>query len=367
MPAKRGQPPVMRTSESPTIGVTMGDPGGIGPEVVVAALAARPRDERARYVVYASGSAMLEAAETLGVEPFWWRLEAGSSLREAATAHRFVLLDYDQKFPPPSTPARAPTPEGGALSFQLVEDAIADAKRPAGDGAAIDAIVTGPISKKAWALAGRSRWPGHTELLANRFGAKRCGMMFVGPRLKVVLATAHVPLMEVRNVLTIGRVFDAIDLGAEACRAIGIERPRIAVCGLNPHAGEDGLLGDEETRVIEPAIEHAVRQGIDAHGPYPADTIFNKAVGSPGGGRPDLVVAMYHDQGLIPVKLLARDESVNVTIGLPVARTSPDHGTAFDIAGRGLADPGSTTAAIDLAVRMATGSAVATRAGGAAS
>ncbi len=350
MPPRRSQSPTVRTSDSPTIGVTMGDPGGIGPEVVVAALAARPRDERARYVIYASGAALLEAAETLKIEPSWWRLEAGSTLRDAAASHRFVLLDYDQKFPPNSQPARAATPEGGALSFRLVEDAIADAKREPGDAAAIDAIVTGPISKKAWSMAGKSRWPGHTELLASRFGVKRHAMMFEGPRLRVVLATAHVPLMDVRNVLTIGRVFDAIDMGAEACRALGVERPRIAVCGLNPHAGEGGIMGDEETRLIEPAIEHAVRTGIDASGPYPADTIFKKAV----GGRYDLVVAMYHDQGLIPVKLLARDESVNVTIGLPVARTSPDHGTAFDIAGKGAADPGSTTAAIDLAVRMAT-------------
>ncbi|MEZ6241497.1 MAG: 4-hydroxythreonine-4-phosphate dehydrogenase PdxA [Phycisphaerales bacterium] len=362
MPTRRNQNPSMRTSSSPTIGLTMGDPGGIGPEVLVAALAARPRDEAPRYVIYASGGAMHEASDTLGVEPFWWRLEAGSSLRDVATSHRFVLLDYDGAFPPPSVPARAPTPQGGALSLQLVEDAIADASRPAGDPARIDAIVTGPISKQAWSLSGKGRWPGHTELLAARFGAKRVGMMFVGPRLKVVLATAHVPLMDVRNVLTIGRVFDAIDMGAEACRALGIARPRIAVCGLNPHAGEGGLLGDEETRLIEPAIEHAVRTGIDASGPFPADTIFNAAV---GGGRYDLVVAMYHDQGLIPVKLLARDESVNVTLGLPIARTSPDHGTAFDIAGRGVADPGSTIAAIDLAVRMATSSAATSHARGA--
>jgi len=300
----------VRTSESPVIGVTMGDPGGIGPEVVVASLAARPRDERARYVVYASSAAMHEAADTLGVEPFWWRVEAGSSLRDVASAHRFVLLDYDQRSPPPATPARAATAQGGALSYQLVEDAIADAKRSPGDPAGIDAIVTGPISKQAWSLAGKGRWPGHTELLGERFGVKRVGMMFVGPRLRVVLATAHVPLMDVRNVLTIGRVFDAIDMGAQACRSLGIARPRVAVCGLNPHAGEGGLLGDEETRLIEPAIEHAVRTGIDASGPFPADTIFTRALGAPaGGGRFDLVVAMYHDQGLIPVKLLARDSA----------------------------------------------------------
>jgi 4-hydroxythreonine-4-phosphate dehydrogenase len=169
--------------------------------------------------------------------------------------------------------------------------------------------------------------------------------MFVGPRLRVVLATVHLPLMDIRNALTIGRVFDAIDLGVEGCRQVGIERPRVAVCGLNPHAGEGGLLGDEEERLIRPAIGHAVEAGMDVKGPFPADTVFGAAV----AGRFDLVVAMYHDQGLIPVKLIARDETVNMTVGLPIVRTSPDHGTAFDIAGKGIADAGSMKASLLLA------------------
>jgi 4-hydroxythreonine-4-phosphate dehydrogenase len=173
-------------------------------------------------------------------------------------------------------------------------------------------------------------------------------MMFVSPRLRVVLATIHIALMDLRNELTIGRIFDAIDLGAEGCRKLGIARPRVAVCGVNPHAGEGGLFGDEEARLIEPAIRLAAEAGIEATGPWPADTVYNAAL----EGRHDLVVAMYHDQGLIPVKLLDRDAAVNATIGLPVPRTSPDHGTAFDIAGRGVADPGSFRAAVDLAIRM---------------
>jgi 4-phospho-D-threonate 3-dehydrogenase / 4-phospho-D-erythronate 3-dehydrogenase len=263
-----------------------------------------------------------------------------------------VVLDY----PVPGVGwSRQHSRTQGELSYRLVEDAVAAAKRPVGDPLRVDAIVTGPISKQAWKLAGHGQFPGHTELLAARFGGKRHGMMFVSPVLRVILATAHIPLMDIRNALTIGKVFDAIDLGHQACLRLGIPRPRIAVCGLNPHAGEGGMLGDEDQRLIEPAIRAAVEGGMDARGPFPADTIFNAAV----KGEFDLVVAMYHDQGLIPLKLLARDSAVNVTVGLPVIRTSPDHGTAFDIAGRNKADPGSMRAAIELAISMARGYAVA--------
>jgi 4-hydroxythreonine-4-phosphate dehydrogenase len=179
-------------------------------------------------------------------------------------------------------------------------------------------------------------------------------MMFDSPRLRVALATAHLPLMDVRNVLTIGRVYDPIDLGHEFCRQLGIAKPRIAVCGLNPHAGENGMFGDEDARIIRPAIDAARRIGIDAHGPFPADTIFIRAA----AGDWDLVVAMYHDQGLIPVKLLGWDKAVNVTVGLPIVRTSPDHGTAFDIAGQGKASEGSMKAAIELAVKLSLGPGV---------
>jgi 4-hydroxythreonine-4-phosphate dehydrogenase len=229
-----------------------------------------------------------------------------------------------------------------------VEDAILDAMRPQDDPRHLDALVTGPVSKIAWQLAG-FRWPGHTELLAHRTRAKRHSMMFVSPRLRVALATTHLPLMDIRNVLTIGRVFDPIDLGHEACRQLGIERPRVAVTGLNPHAGEGGAFGDEETRLIEPAIRVARDAGIDAHGPFPADTIFIEAA----SGEWDLVVAMYHDQGLIPVKLLGWDKAVNWTLGLPIVRTSPDHGTAYDIAGRNRASAGSMAAAVELATTLA--------------
>ena len=351
--------PSPRTAERPVLAVSMGDPGGIGPETIAAAMAppVAPALEGVRFVVHGSARAMHDAAEALGVAPYWWRVERGSPLLDAAREQRVVLVDSDGWAESRGVRIgaigfeRRPTKAGGELSFRWVEDAIAHAKE---DGGA-HAIVTGPISKEAWSLAGRKRWPGHTELLADRFGAKRVAMMFDGPDLRVALATAHVPLMDVRDVLTIGRVHEAIDLGAAGCRMLGVADPRIAVCGLNPHAGEHGLMGDEEERLIEPAIGLARDQGLRVEGPLPGDTVFGRAA----GGEFDLVVAMYHDQGLIPVKLLARDRSVNVTVGLPVVRTSPDHGTAFDIAGRGIADPGSTRAAMELAARVARGGASA--------
>lgn len=194
------------------------------------------------------------------------------------------------------------------------------------------------------------RFPGHTEFLQNRTKSKRVVMMFDSPKLRVALATTHLPLMEVRHRFTIGTVFDAIDLGVEGCEALGVSQPRVAVTGLNPHASENGQFGDEEERVIKPAIEMARSNGVDVNGPFPADTIFNKAA----NGCYDLVVAMYHDQGLIPIKLLAFDEAVNITMGLPIIRTSPDHGTAFDIVGRNRAEASSMKAAIRTATQMAT-------------
>ncbi len=345
---------------APTIAVSMGDPLGIGPEVTVKALADPDLRSRARFLVFGMSGAMQMAADRAGIEPYWWRVRAGSDAAADAEPGDdgpggVLLIDYTGKRrdgveadPGLLDGGPKPTKQGGAASFRFVEDSIASAQRPAGSALSSGAIVTAPISKEAWSMAGKSKYPGHTELLASRFNTKRVRMMFVAPKLRTILATAHLPLMDIRNVLTIGRVFDTIDLGWEACRSLGIEQPRVAVCGLNPHAGEAGLLGDEETRVIEPAIKLAREQGMNVSGPFPGDTIWRPAL----AGRYDLVVAMYHDQGLIPVKLLSFESAVNVTTGLPVTRTSPDHGTAFDIAGQDRADAGSMRAAIDLAIGM---------------
>lgn len=337
----------------PLISISLGDPGGIGPEIVVAALRDKAVAAQASYAIHGSSAAMLAAADAMNIEPFWWRVDARrDDLAQSASGHDVILYDSDPELVEQGIAAefdRRATKLGGALSFRWVEAAIADAKRKADDPRRADAVVTAPISKEAWSLAGKGKWPGHTELFASRFRATRHAMMFVGDKLRVVLATVHVPLMDVRNALTIGAVHTAIDLGHDACLKLGIRKPRIAVAGLNPHAGEGGLMGDEESRIIGPAIELAAEHGVDVSGPYPGDTIFNAAV----GGKFDLVVAMYHDQGLIPVKLLERDLAVNTTLGLPVPRTSPDHGTAFDIAGTGQANPGSMVSSLRLAARLA--------------
>lgn len=336
----------------PVLAISMGDPTGIGPEVLVQALADKGiRKGGARFVVFGSIEPWQAAADACGIEPYWWQCADQAALIEAAHVQDVVLVDAAPGAPLPGS-AREATRAGGEASFRFVERAIEHVR----SGQA-HALVTAPINKAAWALAGHGRWTGHTELLTSRFRVKRSRMAFVAPQLRVMLATAHVPLMRVAEALTIGRVFETIELGADLCAQLGIGTPRIAVCGLNPHAGEGGVLGEEDDRVILPAIRLAQEQGIDAKGPFPADTVFNGAVS--GSDRPnarfDLVVAMYHDQGLIPVKLLAFDSAVNVTVGLGAVRTSPDHGTAFDIAGRGVASAGSMRAAIDLAIRLCAG------------
>jgi len=330
----------------PVIAITMGDPMGIGPEVVAKALCDPAILRLGKFVVYGQNQPLVDAADRAGMRPFWFRIAKENMPTTRGVAAEPVVLDYGHEDSLPH--AHAPSRAGGLLSKAFVEDAIADALRPVGDARRVDAVVTGPISKESWSMAG-FKWPGHTELFAARCKATRHTMLFESPRLRVALATAHVPLMDIRNMLTIGRVFDPIDLGYNYCRQLGIEKPKIAVCGLNPHAGEHGLFGDEEERVIAPAIEIARRNGIDVRGPFPGDTIFIDAA----AGKWDLVVAMYHDQGLIPVKLLGFDRAVNVTIGLSMVRTSPDHGTAFDIASKNTASPNSMKAAIELAVKLA--------------
>lgn len=331
----------------PVIGITMGDPAGIGPEIVVKALADPEIRKLGRFMIFGMNELLAYAADLAEIEPYWWRLQHDSPRLSFELVHDVLVLDYDE-FSMLGSIEHRPTRQGGQASLRFLDDAIQAALRPVGDPLHIDAIVTAPICKESWRLAG-CRFPGHTEFFAHRTRAKRVAMMFCSPRLNVVLATIHVALMDIRNLLTIGCVFDPIDLGHQAMVQMGVKRPRIAVCGLNPHASENGQFGDEEERVIRPAIEMAAAQGIDVQGPFPADTVFRDAV----AGKYDLVVAMYHDQGLIPIKLLAFDEAVNVTLGIPIIRTSPDHGTAFDIVGKNIARPDSMKAAIRLAARMA--------------
>ncbi len=331
----------------PTIGITMGDPAGIGPEVVVKALADPALRRRARFVVYGLNEMLAYAADLAEIEPFWWRVQHDSPRLAFDLSHDCVVLDYDE-ISLLGQAVHQPTSLGGQASLGFLRDAVADAMKKPGEPGRLDALVTAPVCKESWHMAG-CKWPGHTELLQALTHAKRSVMMFASPKLNVALATIHIPLLTIGGELTIGRVFDPIDLGWQACGAMGIDEPKIAVCGLNPHASEGGLFGDEEARLIEPAIAAAREHGIDARGPFPGDTIFIDAL----AGRYDLVVAMYHDQGLIPVKLMAFDQAVNVTLGLPIIRTSPDHGTAFDIVGKNRANPGSMRSAIELAIRIA--------------
>jgi 4-hydroxythreonine-4-phosphate dehydrogenase len=322
------------------IGITMGDPGGIGPEIVVKALSDASIRRLAKFVIFGLDEQLEYAADQAEIEPFWLRHPHEKLSRDYP--RQVVVADYDEY----SVPAwiHNPTPVSGESSMRFCLDAI-DAAR---DGI-IDGIVTAPISKTSWKMA-EGRWPGHTEMLADRCKSPRKAMMFVAGPLKLALATIHEALFEIRHKFTIGCVFEPIDLlNTALIEYFGVRKPRIAVAGLNPHAGEDGQFGDEENRIIRPAIALAREVGIDATGPYPADTLFYHAM----QGKFDGVVAMYHDQGLIPVKMAAFDKAVNVTVGLPIIRTSPGHGTAFDIAGKGIANANAMKEAIRVAVHMA--------------
>lgn len=287
----------------PAIAITVGDPSGIGPEIAVKA----SRDDRVtsvcRPVLYGPHSAEELSAYPVGV------VDALSGRRA-----------YDE-------------------IVRAVEDARAGK---------VQAIATAPINKAAFAAAGLP-WPGHTDLLAHLCGVDEAIMMFWSEPLRVVLATVHVPLARVPASLTTDRLLRTIRTTAASMPRFGSPHPRIAVAGLNPHAGEGGLLGSEEAAVIAPAIQAARTEGVEVSGPYPGDTIFVRA----SRGEFDVVIATYHDQGLIPIKLLAFGHAVNVTIGLPIIRTSVDHGTAFDIARQDKADAGSMIEAIRLAARLA--------------
>jgi 4-hydroxythreonine-4-phosphate dehydrogenase len=329
----------------PTIGITMGDPSGIGPQIVAKALQNTALNDKARFVIYGSNESLTLIADRCKLQVRWDRVDANSPrAKEQINSNIIVLDDSEEGLP---LLRNEPSQLGGMVSKRWVESAIHDALLPKDNPRHLDAVVTSPICKESWSLAGYN-WPGHTELFASRTKAKRHAMMFVSDKLKVVLTTCHIPLMDIRNVLTIGKIYDAIDLANDGCKQLGIKNPKIAVTGLNPHAGENGLLGDEEQRLICPAIKMAINNDINVSGPFPADTIFSDA------DLFDTVVAMYHDQGLLPIKLLSPQNSVNWTLGLPIIRTSPDHGTAFDISETNQANPNSLLRAIDLACSLST-------------
>jgi 4-hydroxythreonine-4-phosphate dehydrogenase len=327
-------------SEQMVIGVTMGDAAGIGPEIIVKALADPAIRKAAKFIIFGMNEQLCYVADAAEIEPFWGRHQHEKISREYP--YKVVVADYDEY----SVPSwiKGPGKLTGEASIRFCLDAI-DAAR----AGIIDAVVTAPISKRSWNLAGAD-WPGHTEMFAARCKSPRKAMMFTAGPLKLALATIHEALFEVRHKFTIGCVFEPIDLLNDALKHyFGIENPRIGVAALNPHASEEGQFGDEEQRIISPAILLAQEQGMNCHGPFSADTLFLRAT----QGEFDGIVAMYHDQGMIPVKILDFEHAVNITIGIPIIRTSPAHGTAFDIAGRNLANPSSMKSAITTAIQMA--------------
>ena len=328
----------MPAAPKPRLALTVGDPAGVGPEVAARALADASLRERADVVVF--GPPAEEWARRAGVPlPTLDAVQPHDRWDGRTGGVRLLAVEADLSGLAPA----APTAAAGEASVRYIRAAV-DAVR---HGLA-DAIVTGPISKHAIRLAGYP-WPGHTELLAEAFGADEVAMMFAGGPLRVVLVTIHVPLAEAIRTLTADRIVTTCRLAEDALRRrFGLPEPRLGVCGLNPHAGEEGRFGSEEREIIGPALARLRDDGIRAEGPLPPDTAFHQAL----AGRFDIVVAMYHDQGLIAVKTIAFEESVNVTLGLPVVRTSVDHGTAYDIAGRGEADRRTLLAAVRLATGM---------------
>jgi 4-hydroxythreonine-4-phosphate dehydrogenase len=334
-------PPSNTNGERPLIGISMGDPLGIGPEILVKALGDAELRRRARFVIFGLHDVLEVAADQAEINPFWWREPYDQNVRVGSGV---LVADFDELRPVRTNGVRGPDPAAGHAAFRFVEEGARHLR-----SGALDALVTAPICKEAWHQANH-KFQGHTDLLAQRFETRRVNMLFVAGPLRVALASDHVPLFELHNRFTIGLVHQPIDLLDHALREwFGIERPHIGVLGLNPHAGENGTLGDEEHRIIEPALALARNAGLRVSGPLPPDTAFIPDVVR----RFDGLVAMYHDQGLIPVKMHAFHSAVNVTLGLGAVRTSPDHGTAFDIAGRNAANPGSMRAAVDLAIDLA--------------
>jgi len=326
--------------KTPLLAISMGDPAGIGPEVVLKSIASfAKRNDRPDFLAIGDLGALREAANKIAAAPHpveWHRGDALPS--NALGVLALSALAPDQRRP--GHPGRA----GGAASFEYVETGAKMAH-----DREVDALVTAPISKEWWHRAGH-HFPGHSEVMAKIGRSKNWRMMFAGSELRLALVTVHVGLAKVPRLLTQKNVFDTIEILDRHVRANeGAVRPRIGVLGFNPHGGENGLFGDEERRIIAPAIERARQRGIDAFGPLAPDTAFVKHKGRFGF---DAAVTMYHDQGLIALKTLEFDRAVNVTIGLPFVRTSPDHGTAFDIAGRGVANPSSMISAIEYAWRI---------------
>ncbi len=322
------------------LGITLGDVTGVGPEVTLKALAAEAAADNLRYLLIGDPGYLQRLNDQLGL-----RLPL-KDFRGWDSSDRFLLLNPGELPLTPDLAPGAPAAANAAVaSLQLGAERCMRGE--------LDALVTAPVHKANIIRAGHA-FVGQTEFLSQVAGARRTAMMLLGQDaqgrwLRVALVTTHIPLKLVAEHITQPKVELAIELAAQACRDVGLARPRIAVCGLNPHAGESGELGDEEQTTITPAVQATRARGLDAIGPLSGDTVFYHAL----GGEFDAVVAMYHDQGLAPLKAVAFETGINWTLGLPFIRTSPDHGTAYDIAGRGIANPSSMVSALRLAKQLA--------------
>ena len=319
------------------VAITVGDINGIGPEVALRACHARALPAGARCVLVGNPVVLRKTAAALG-------LPVPPEIADSADSFRGRVALWD----PAGSPRLAPAPgrvraDAARAAAYWIGAAVAGCR-----AGTFDALVTAPICKEGLARAG-IRFPGHTEMIAALTDTRRYAMLLCGGGLRVVLATRHLPLRDVPAAITPRVVAEAATLAAEALPWFGAPDGTVAVCGLNPHAGDGGALGGEEAAVIAPALRALRRRGLAVSGPHPGDTVFHEA----RSGRYAAVVAMYHDQGLAALKTVAFEDGVNVTLGLPIVRTSPDHGTAFGIAGRGVASPASMIAALRLAVVLA--------------
>lgn len=320
----------------------MGDAAGVGPEIILKSLANAEMYEISNPLVIGDRKILERAKSYVNSQLFIEAVQA-EQLNEISYKHGVVhCLDLDLL--PEDLPIGQVSPEAGHAAYEYLAAAIEMAKENR-----IDAICTAPLNKEALQKGGHM-YPGHTEILADLTNTKDYSMMLSAPNLRVIHVTTHVGIIDAVKMINPQRVYHVLKLAHDTLKRAGIESPKIAVCGINPHAGENGLFGyGEEEEKIVPGLEKAQAEGIDAVGPLPADTLFFRAV----RGDFDIVVAMYHDQGHGPVKVLGLDAGVNITVGLPIIRTSVDHGTAFDIAGKGIADEKSLMEAMRQAVELA--------------
>jgi 4-phospho-D-threonate 3-dehydrogenase / 4-phospho-D-erythronate 3-dehydrogenase len=329
---------IPESPNQPRVGITIGDPTGIGPEIVLKAVANVQLRSVCQSVIIGDARELQRQAGLFTLPCDYPIIRDPAQLD--ASAEAVVIVDVGDLCEGIEFGKLSANAGRAAVKFIETGAKLCLEKR-------VDAIATAPINKEALKLAGVP-FPGHTEMLTALCGATQSLMCFFANDVRVVLLTIHLSLAEVTRAITRERVIQTIELTHTEMQRFGIQSPRIAVCGFNPHAGEHGLFGQEEIREINPAIEYCRGRGIQVSGAFPADTIFVRAA----RGEFDAVIACYHDQGLIAVKCLAFGEAVNVTLGLPIIRTSVDHGTAFDIAGRGIAEPGSMICAIELAAKL---------------